>query len=131
MWKVFATLVAALSAFSCTTKAEPVRAGALYSVNGGEGYFQVAKVLVTDATGVHIRLYRNRFETRPKDVDLLSLQLGSIHDRDELGMGHVPLTHRTFEAWQPVYLADSSVTEDELEGYREWESAKGGYFGLQ
>jgi hypothetical protein len=129
MKKIFTTFVAPLTAIACGTKSETIRAGALYSVYGSKGYFQVAKVLATDATGVHVRLYRNRFTSRPSSVDFASLQLGSLHDKGGVGIGHMPLTHRSFTAWQPKYLAESAVTEDELEGYREWESAQGGYFG--
>ena len=129
MKKVLATLFAALGAFVCGAESEPVRAGALYSVDAGHGYIQVAKVLATDATGVHIRLYRNRFEVRPTSVEFSSLQIGSIHDKGGFGIGHMPLTHRAFAAWEPVFLTSSAVTDDELDGFREWESAKGGYFG--
>jgi len=131
MKKVLATLCAALGAFGCGTKSEPIRAGALYSVDGGEGYFQMAKVLAIDATGVHVRLYRNRFVTRPTNVDTASLQMGNIHDQGGFGIGHMPLTHRAFAAWHPVFMADGVVTDDELDGFREWESAQGGYFGSQ
>ena len=106
-----------------------IRAGALYSVMGGKGYFQVAKVLMVDANGVHVRLYKNRFATRPETVSFETLVLGSIHDPDGCGMGHIPLTVEAFRAWQPMFLANSPVAEDELDGYREWESAGGGYFG--
>ncbi len=113
----------------CAGATEPLRAGALYSVDSGEGYFQVAKVLVVDSTGVHVRLYKNRFKTRPDKVDFEKLSLGSIDNPDGFGMGHLPLTHEAFRAWEPVFIVESPITADELEGYRQWQAAKGGYFG--
>ena len=103
--------------------------GALYSVDDGEGFFRVAKVLAVDPGGVHVRLYKNRFTVRPATTDPSKLDLGTIHDPDGFGMGHLPLTHRAFAAWLPVCLSVGSVTEEELDGYWEWQSAQGGYFG--
>ena len=114
--------------FGCAS-APPERAGALYSVDDGEGWFRVAKVLLVEGEGVHIRLYKNRFKTRPDSVDFQSLTLGTVHDTDGFGMGHLPLTRRAFRAWQPVFLAESPVAESELEGYRAWKDAKGGFWG--
>ena len=120
-----------LSAILRRLLAQPIRVGTLYSVVGGKGYFQVVKVLAVDSGGVHVRLYKNRFGTRPKIVDFATLTLGSIHDPDGCGLGHVPLTATVFQAWNPEVLAESPVAEAELDGYREWESAKGGYFGTR
>jgi hypothetical protein len=51
------------------------------------------------------------------------LKVGSIQ---EGGMGHLPLSPRVFSAWKPVLITTATVTESELEGYREWEKAGGG-----
>jgi hypothetical protein len=118
-----------ISVLGCTPQPESIDAGALYSVDDGEGFFRVAKVLIVDSGGVHIRLYKNRFETRPKNVDFSSLSLGSIHEKDGFGMGHLPLTHRAFREWDPVFIGNSPVGPDELEGFNEWKLASGGYFG--
>jgi hypothetical protein len=105
------------------------KSGALYSVDDGEGFIRIAKILVMDGEGVHIRLYKNKFTSRPSDVEPASLDLGSIYDSDGFGMGQLPLSHAAFEAWTPIYLRDDVVREDELDGYREWQSARGGHFG--
>ena len=89
----------------------------------------MAKVLAVEDKGVHIRLYKNRFKSRPDKVEFSSLTLGTVHDADGFGMGHLPLTHRAFRAWQPVFLAESSVAEGELDGYRAWKDATGGFWG--
>ena len=115
--------------FGCGRAAPPEKAGALYSVDDGEGWFRVATVLVVEGEGVHIRLYKNRFTTRADKVEFSSLTLGSVHDADGFGMGHLPLTHRAFRAWQPVFLAENLVAEGELDGYRAWKDAKGGFWG--
>ena len=133
MKKALSTLLAVVAgAIGCSAEPDPVRAGALYSVTSEDGaYFQVVKVLAVDPVGVHIRLYKNRFTTRPATVNFGSLSLGSIRDADGFGMGHLPLTHRAFAAWTPIYIADHKVEADELAGYEEWQSAQGGYFGSQ
>lgn len=103
--------------------------GALYSVDDGEGHFRVAKVLAVDDAGVHIRLYRNKFAKRPPHVDVTGLDLGSIHDPDGFGMGHMPLSYAAFSAWGPIFLVAGALGEEELEGYRYWQEENGGYFG--
>lgn len=120
-------ILAALgSVFGCGNS--PIKEGALYSVEDGEGAYQVAKVLAIEDLGVHIRVYKNRFPIRPTQVDFASLSIGTIHDKDGFGMGHLPLTHKAFSAWAPRFLNDHSVTEEELEGYREFKSAGGQFF---
>ena len=104
-------------------------AGSLYTVDDGEGWFRVAKVLVADDEAVHIRLYKNRFKERPTTVDPKDLELGTVHDKDGFGMGHLPLTRRAYSAWLPVLLQRGTVEPDELEGYEEWKSSGGGLFG--
>jgi hypothetical protein len=123
---ILGTVGALLGISSCT---DSLKIGALYSVNDGEGWYRIAKVLVVEKDGVHIRLYKNKFKSRPPGIEFASLSLGSIHDKDGFGMGHLPLTHRAFVAWQPVLISEGSVSEEELDGYREWQNAKAGFFG--
>ena len=118
-----------MNTFVDATASEAPIPGALYSVDDGEGHFRVAKVLDVDETGVHIRLYKNKFSTRPVQVQPATLDLGSIHDPDGFGMGHMPLSYSAFLAWEPTFLTAQGLDEDELEGYRYWQEAQGGYFG--
>ena len=113
---------------SCAMKNSEPKVGGLYSVVDGEGRFRVAKVLALDDAAVHVRLYKNRFPSRPKTVDPSSLTLGSIDDREGFGMGHLPLAREGFAGWEPVFLMQSSVSEEELEGYKMWKEAGGGIF---
>lgn len=103
--------------------------GSLYTVNDGEGWFRIAKVLVVDDEAVHIRVYRNRFKERPTTVDQTALTLGSIHDPGGFGMGHLPLTRAAFAEMEPVFLLSGTVDAEELEGYTYWKEAGGGLFG--
>jgi hypothetical protein len=113
---------------SVPSEAAPV-VGGYYSVDDGEGFYRVAKVLVADSDAVHIRLFKNKFRDRPSSVDLSTLGLGTIHDPDGFGMGHMPLARRSFSAWRPVLMGiEEPVTEEELEGYLMWLDAEGGLF---
>jgi hypothetical protein len=117
------------SFFSACGRQPPLECGSVCTVNDGEGSYRVAKVLVVDDFGVHIRLYKDKWKERPDRVDLRTLSLGSIHDKDGFGMGHLPLTKRSFAAWKPVVVGKQEVTKEELEGYEMWKEGGGGYFG--
>lgn len=89
----------------------------------------MAKVFVLGEQGVHIRLYTNKWKERPSSMDTSDLSLGGIDDPDGYGMGHLPLTKATFAAWRPIFLQNSTVSKDELDGYVIWKDGGGGYFG--
>jgi hypothetical protein len=42
--------------------------------------------------------------------------LGSIHDADGFGMGHLPIDDGAFASWKPQLLLVQNVTTEELEG---------------
>ncbi|MEA3402182.1 MAG: hypothetical protein U9R79_13175 [Armatimonadota bacterium] len=108
-----------------------LRVGGLYSVDSGEGFFQVAKILALDESAVHVRLYANRFEERPEDVDPSVLRLRSAHQQDSPGIGHMPVTREVLSASRPVFLRQVPVEEEELEGYRMWQDSGGGVWGTE
>src|SRR5688572_24700024 len=54
--------------------------GGLYSVESGDGDFRVAKVLALDPGVVGVRLYKQKFASRPTSVDPSILTLGSMND---------------------------------------------------
>lgn len=100
--------------------------GAYYSIIDGET-FSVAKVLKLEPEIVHVRIYKQQFSQRPRSIDPAALTLGTIHDKDGFGMGHLPLRLATFIDREPMFLTHAEVTPQELEGYNVWkESADGG-----
>lgn len=103
-------------------------AGALYSTDDGKGQFGVVKILVLEPDAVHVRVYKQKFSSRPVSVDPASLTLGKLGDKDGFSIGHLPLSRPTFASWQPEFISQQSVMDSELEGYRTWKEAKGGVF---
>ena len=104
--------------------------GGLYAAPQDDGTFAVLKVLKLDDGGVHVRLYSNRFSARPASLDEKALFMAGMNREagESLGMGHAPLSTRTFSSWNAVFIQQSSVSDEELDGYRMWQEAKGGYF---
>ncbi|HEU4416322.1 MAG TPA: hypothetical protein VFT65_16155 [Candidatus Angelobacter sp.] len=100
--------------------------GGYYSIIDGD-VFSIAKILKLEADKVHVRIYKQHFPQRPRAIDPGQLTLGTIHDKDGFGMGHLPLKLETFAERQPVFLTHAAVTSEELQGYIFWlESAGGG-----
>ena len=103
--------------------------GGIYSIDNGDGKFGVVKILKLEPGIVHVRVYKNKFASRPSSVKLDELSLGSVKDKDGFGMGHLPISERDFKGWKAVLLMQSEVKADELEGYKLWKEAGGGVFG--
>ena len=126
---VGALLLALLAIHACRAGHQEAptswRVGGVYSIDSGEGDFRVAKILALDPGVIGVRIYKQKFATRPTTVEPSSLTLGSIHDRDGFGMGHLPIDEREFAAWKPQLLLVQDVTGEELDGYREWKSQSG------
>jgi hypothetical protein len=110
------------------TRLTPI-AGDLYSIVYGNGSFVVAKLLVVEPSTVHLRIYKNKFPDRPDDVDTSALELGTIHDIDGCGIGHVPLATKEFSGMSPEFIKHVGVDRDELDGYEEWKEEDGGVWG--
>jgi hypothetical protein len=66
---------------------------------------------------VHVRIYKNKFSSLPKDIDTSQLSLGALGDPDGFGIGHAPMAR---EGWlhRQTFLKQESVRDEELEGYR-------------
>lgn len=114
--------------FGCS-RSSPIEGG-LYYTPAEKGGYSVLKILKVDDRGVHVRIYSNHFTAPPKKVDEAALRLaGMDHKPDEtLGMGHLPISKRSFESWKATFVQQSTVKSDELDGYNEWKKASGGYF---
>jgi hypothetical protein len=101
-------------------------AGDVCSVLSGGGDFCIAKVLVREPGVVHVRVYKEKFGWRPQRVDTSSLSLGTIHDQEGFGMGHLPLSEENFCGWLPMVICREPLDDEELEGYRAWSESRGG-----
>jgi hypothetical protein len=122
--------VAPLMSAACNrSKAiDQLRVGALNSTDDGKGQFGIVKILVLQPDAVHVRVYQQKFATRPTSVDPASLTLGKLSDKDSFSIGHLPLSRKTFSSWEPVFISQQAVSERELEGYKTWKEANGGVF---
>ncbi|AZZ80137.1 hypothetical protein C5O27_02705 [Gordonia alkanivorans] len=104
------------------------RAGDIVTYPSDEQW-AVAKVLVIESGIVHLRLYSNRFDGAPSELNPATLQLGSVTGGDgPIGIGHLPLARTEFLSWNPILVQHSSVSDEECEGYRLWADANGGVF---
>jgi hypothetical protein len=102
--------------------------GAYYSIMDGDD-FSIAKVLKLEPEIVHVRIYQQLFQQRPGAIDPGALTLGTIHDIDRLGIGHLPLRLATFIDHEPMFLTHAEVEPEELQGYNLWkETADGSVF---
>ena len=105
-------------------------AGDLYSVVTDDSRYGVMKVLAVDGRGVHARLYVQRFNARPHAAALGELSLASFtpDGANPFSIGHMPLSHQSFADWRPEFITRAPVGDEEVEGYRMWQDAGGGYF---
>lgn len=123
--------VLGLCLISCSReKNTEIKEGGIYSINSGDGDIGIVKVLVHEEETIHIRIYKDRFKQRPKKINPKKLTLGSINDPDGgFGIGHLPIRTSEFLSWIPKLAVESSVTEDELEGYKMWKEGSGKVWG--
>jgi len=123
--------VAVLGVIAARWSSRPKHAfsrGELYSIDATDWGIRVAKVLVAESGAVHVRLYKERWPSRPTAVNTRELTLGQPKDPEGFGIGHLPLREATFTAWRPVLIGREAVTNEELDGYQMWKEAKGGLF---
>jgi len=123
-------LLLGLLTFACRAKAPTYVQGGLYSVPYEQNKYLIVKVLKVDPDGVHVRTYSNVFTSRPQDIDEHKLYLAGMNHKPEeaLGMGHIPLAKQAFDQWKPQLIKVVPVRDEELEGYKMWLDAKGGFF---
>jgi hypothetical protein len=108
----------------------PFKGGGLYYVRDDDGRFSILKILKADDSGVHIRQYSNTWPAPPLSVDESKLCVVGM-DRDpaeKLGAGHLPISKKSFAKWNAKFVQQSIVSERELDGYKMWLEAQGGYF---
>jgi hypothetical protein len=122
IFKYLSIFLLALSLFSCGKKTSDIKAGSICTIEDGEGKYGIVKVLVINSEEAHVKIYKNKYDKRPAQVDLKTLSLGSITDPDGFGIGHVPLERKGFDNWKPVEIAFEEVTKEDLEGYELWKN---------
>src|SRR5438034_3146824 len=102
-------------------------AGDVCSVRSGDGTtYSIAKVLARDPGIIHVRVYKEKFKWRPDRADTTHLSLGTIHDSDGVGVGHLPLSEGEFGLWEPIIIRREEVSVEELDGYDIWKESRGG-----
>jgi hypothetical protein len=108
----------------------PFKGGGLYYVRDDDGRFSILKILKADDSGVHIRQYSNTWPAPPLSVDESKLcVVGMDPDpAEKLGAGHLPISKKSFAKWNAKFVQQSIVSERELDGYKMWLEAQGGYF---
>lgn len=94
-----------------------------------QGTFGIVKILVLEDKGVHIRVFTERYASRPEHIDTEQLSLSQSLFRQGFAPGHLALTRTMLGAWRPVRIGHEPVKEPELDGYRSWKVAHGRYEG--
>jgi len=125
-WYAGMVLICAMLLVSCKSekKAEGTplsgepQAGALYSLNDGEGGFRAGKVLVVEDDVIFLHLYGNRWPSRPSR---------STAKEASKPMA-VAYSSQTFSSMQPLHLEDRSVSAEELSDYETWRRSKRAIF---
>jgi hypothetical protein len=107
---------------NCENKKEEIKAGSICTIEDGEGKFGIVKVLVINDIEAHIKLYKNKYNQRPNKVDIKTLNLGGIGDKNGFGIGHIPLDREGFDNWKPESVDFEEVTESDLYGYNLWKN---------
>jgi hypothetical protein len=104
--------------------------GGLYSTPDENGGYSVIKILKLDPQGVHVRMYSNQFPEHPATLDESKLYMAGMDRKPDepLGMGHAPISRRSFATWNARFIKIVPVKSDELEGYEIWNDGNGSYF---
>jgi hypothetical protein len=99
----------------------------LYSIEDGDGSYATAKVLALEPAVVHLRVYKERFTIWVRDDTPASLILSSLRDSEGAEISHPLVAPSAFLATRPVFIRQTAVETDELQGERR--VASGGVFG--
>ena len=120
----------ALSALVGCSKPTGAKDGGLYYFKNDNGTYSVLKILKTESGGVHARIYSNQFDSPPTKVDESTLFMAGINHKptETLGIADAPLSAKSYENYKATFFQQSTVTDQELEGYKTWKKAGGSYF---
>ena len=124
-----ALLLSALA--GCSSKTSGLKEGGIYSFKNENGAYSVMKILKVESAGVHVRIYSNQFDSPPDKVDESALYMAGINHKPNeiIGVADAAMTGPTFETtYKPTFVQQSTVTDQELEGYKKWKAGNGKYF---
>jgi hypothetical protein len=91
----------------------PPQTGALYSLNDGEGGFRVGKVVATEEEVVFVRLFSDRWTSRPSLDKARTATLAAS----------LAFSAQNFAGMQPMHLENGTVSPEELEAYEKWKQS--------
>src|SRR4051812_38139134 len=112
-FKVCSFIFLSIVTLSCSSQ-NKIRAGSICIVENGDGKFGVVKVLVIEDEIIHVKIYKNTYNKRPSKIDIKTLSVGSMYDKDGFGVGHAPLAKKGFYDWKPVEVNFEPVTKEDL-----------------
>jgi hypothetical protein len=92
----------------------PPQTGALYSLNDGEGGFRVGKVVAAEEEVIFIRLFSDRWTSRPSLDKARTATLASP----------LAFSAQNFAGMRPMHLETGSVSPEELDAYETWKESK-------
>lgn len=103
--------------------------GGIYISPLETGKLQAVKILKLDDFGAHISLYQNQYSEFPSHIDENTLRFGKYGEDDEIfSIEHLPLSYTALASYTLLFVQASTINEHELEGYKIWSEAEGGYF---
>ena len=100
----------------------PVSEGGYYLVMSGSG-MAMTKLLKKDDNGFHLRYYDGSYPLDIKEFPTLE-EVQAL----PVKIGHCPVSNGTFMSHSPIFVAEGTSSEEELQGYNTWSESQGGYF---
>jgi hypothetical protein len=102
------------NATGATPFAGPPSAGALYSLNDGEGGFRAAKIIAVADEIIFVRFYGQRWTSRPTRSETIKADNATS----------LAFSSESFAGMQPVHVKNDTVSAEELESYETWKQSK-------
>lgn len=96
---------------SVTSNDQILQVGGLYVFKNSDSSYSISKILVLDSFAVHLRTYKEKFQSTPKPEEINSSNLHIL-------IGHAPLDKKGFWVDNPQLLKVEQVNDSELEGYK-------------
>ena len=118
---VLILLLISVSVVGCSKKRTTrlVEGGLYASPRKDNPGYNVIKILKIDGGGYHIRVYSNVFEKVPDSIDpeiLFMVGMDEGNDKQDPGMGHIPIGKENFEKWPLVCVVVMGVSVGEGHG---------------